>query len=99
MGSTVTTAIVKKKLGEAAMSQWIMVKLMMWFYRIRCLNVLWFLAAYGFLDLNLLRHGHWPMKCLLTFHARCITNVLCCFNDFYFDFSSVWFWLLMLVIK
>jgi cytochrome c oxidase subunit 3 len=71
------------------MSQWIMVKLMMWFYRIRCLNVLWFLAAYGFLDLNLLRHGHWPMKCLLTFHARCITDVLCRFNDFYFDFSSV----------
>jgi cytochrome c oxidase subunit 3 len=23
-----------------------------------------FLAAYGFLDLNLLKHGHWPMKCL-----------------------------------
>jgi hypothetical protein len=32
-------------------------KLMMVFYRIRCFNVLWILAAYGFLDLNLLKHG------------------------------------------
>jgi hypothetical protein len=33
-------------------------KLMMVFYRIRCFNVLWILAAYGFLDLNLLKHGY-----------------------------------------
>jgi cytochrome c oxidase subunit 3 len=50
-----------------------------------------FLAAYGFLDLNLLRHGLWPMKCLLTFHLcmvylrRCIMS----FNDFILIFSSV----------
>jgi hypothetical protein len=35
MGSTVTTEIGKKKLGEAEMSQWESYgKLMMWFYRI-----------------------------------------------------------------
>jgi cytochrome c oxidase subunit 3 len=38
-------------------------KLMMWFLSYSdAFNVLWILAAYGFLDLNLLKHGHWPMR-------------------------------------
>jgi cytochrome c oxidase subunit 3 len=49
-----------------------------------------FLAAYGFLDLNLLKHGHWPMKCLhFPFMHGVLPYVLRSINDFYFDFSSV----------
>jgi hypothetical protein len=46
-----------------------------------------FLAAYGFHDLNLLKHGHWLMRCY-TFHS-CMAYrlyVLRSVDDIYFDF-------------
>jgi cytochrome c oxidase subunit 3 len=60
-----------------------------------------FLAAYGFHDLNLLKHGHWLMKCLhFPFMHGVSAPMYYVVNDFYFDFSSVTMvWLLMLVIK
>jgi cytochrome c oxidase subunit 3 len=46
--------------------------------------------AYGFSDLNLLKHGHWLMSVYtLPFMHGVSVYVLCSINDFYFDFSSV----------
>jgi cytochrome c oxidase subunit 3 len=74
-------------------------KLMMFFIVSDALTFSGFLAAYGFHDLNLLKHGHWLMRCYtLSIHAWRIGSMYyVALMTFILIFHQQWFWLLMLI--
>jgi hypothetical protein len=81
MESTVTTANSEENLG-AAMSQWEVWQINDVVFIVS--DALTFSGFLWFFDLNLLKHGHWLMKCLHTFHL-CMEYLLQCImwlNDF-----------------
>jgi cytochrome c oxidase subunit 3 len=89
MEATVTTNS-EGKTWEAAMNGINYGKLMMWFYRIRCFNVLWISGGVWFSRFKFIET--WPLAdevFTLSIHAWRIGSYVLRSYDIYFDFSSV----------